>query len=152
VTPHDKKDTSHDKIKNSYNGLSRAEVADTMILISRSCILVEAAAWHAYGKSHPQEEETAETEADAIISRHKRVIHVLQTAPPLPTSGTPSILLGEHFTPTAASYVNPLDATRQAYEYHWRKTDAHTKAGRNLKLQMSLDIRRERTRTRSSPT
>ena len=105
----------------SLNGLSRAEGPDTLNLLSRSRILTGAAAWHAHGKSHPQEDEADEQEAEAIQLRQKRAKQVLPSAPALPTTGTPSTMLGDHFIPPTTSYVNPLDATRQAYEYHWRK-------------------------------
>ena len=84
---------------------------------------------------HPQETEQEDEEAPATQSWRKHAANTLPSAPPLPTTGTPSIMLGEDFAPVAAPYVNPTDATRQAYEYHWRKPDAYTQAGRNPTLQ-----------------
>ena len=117
-----------------FNGLTRSETKDTLNLVSRCRILAGAAAWHAHGKSHPQDEDKEEEETDAKHTWRKQNTSMLPSAPALPTTGTPSIMLGEDFAPVAAPYVNPTDDTHQAYEYHWRKTEARTQAGRNVSL------------------
>ena len=118
-----------------FNGLTRSETKDTLNIVSRARILAGAAAWHAHGKSHPQDKDTEEVETADKQPWRKHQTSALPSAPALPTTGTPNVMLGEDFAPVAAPYVNPTDATRQAYEYHWRKPDARTQAGRNVSLQ-----------------
>ena len=117
------------------NGLTRGDVTDMLNIVSRRRILSGAAAWHEHGKSHPQDEEEATEAINETRVNRQVVTRTLPSAPPLPTTGTPYNLLGELFAPIAAPYVNPLESTTQQYEYHWRKTDARTEAGRNAKLQ-----------------
>ena len=117
------------------NGLSDSDVADTLNIVSRSRILAGAAAWHAHGKSHPQDTPDPKEQATPNHHRQDRAPTTLPSAPAPATTGTPNVVLGEDFTPRAAPYVNPTDATREQYRYHWRKVDARTQAGRNPKMQ-----------------
>ena len=73
----------------------------------------------------PPEAEVEEVE-ETTTKQHwrNRTTCFLPSAPSIPTTGTPGTMLGEDFAPVAAPYVNPTDATRQAYEYHWRKPNA----------------------------